>query len=85
MSQNSAVYLHTQMQIRSRNHDVYEKAVCNIVGTFATDTRCWNFVSKLFRSRIYEVSACQNVAEFTTGCDKIQPLSARATGPEMKG
>src|SRR4051812_24453823 len=68
------------MQIRSRNHDVYEKAMCNIVGTFATDTRCWNFVSKLFRSRIYAVSA----RRFVANLPNVVPKLRLAAGPTAR-
>src|SRR6476620_4854618 len=73
-----------QMQSRSRKHDVFETAVCNIAGTFATDTRCWNFVSKLFRSRIYEVPARKFVAKLPNVVSKLARHPIRRKWTRMR-
>ena len=79
MSQNSAVYLHTPMQIRSRKHALCEKAVVQHRQSFRTIRACCHFVSKLFRSRIYELFPRPNVIELTKFVSKL-PTGLYAEG-----
>src|SRR4051794_6889579 len=73
------------MQIRSRKCDVCAKAVCNVAGTFATDTRYRDFVSKLFRTRFYELSARTFVANLPKVVSKLVGakcrIEVRSTAP----
>jgi hypothetical protein len=77
LSQNSGSKGLAEMRFGSRKQGENENSRSNLAGGFETDTRCWNFVSKLFRSRIYELFARTILANLPKVVSKVGESSGR--------
>jgi hypothetical protein len=80
LSQNSGSKPLPEMRFGSRKQGENENSRSNIAGGFETDARCWNFVSKLFRSRIYELSARTILANLPKVVSKVGELWSVVSG-----
>jgi hypothetical protein len=80
LSQNSGSKRLAEMRFGSRKQGENENSRSNLAGGFETDTRCRNFVSKLFRSRNYELSARTIVANLPKVVSKVGELWSVVSG-----
>jgi hypothetical protein len=72
LSQNYPSMLHAQNQICPIKHGICEQAVCNTAENCWTNSRCWDFVQQLFRSRLYELFAHTFVAHLPKVVSKFR-------------